>query len=35
MRFTSMGMSPYMLGQATELRPDDVITPFVKHIEHG
>ena len=35
MRFTSMGMSPYMLGQATELKPDDVITPFTKHIELG
>ncbi|MBK6318376.1 MAG: molybdopterin-dependent oxidoreductase [Dehalococcoidia bacterium] len=35
MRFTSMGMSPYMLGQATELKPDNVITPFTKHIELG
>ena len=35
MRFTGMGMSPYMLGQATELKPDAVITPFTKHIELG
>jgi len=34
-RFTNIGMSPYMLGQATEIRPDDVITPFTRHVEHG
>lgn len=34
-RFTSMGMSPAMLGQATELKPDDVITPFTYHVERG
>ncbi|MBI5949699.1 MAG: molybdopterin-dependent oxidoreductase [Chloroflexi bacterium] len=34
-RFTDMGMAPAMLGQATQLRPDDVITPFTRHVEHG
>ena len=34
-RFTSMGMAPYMLGQATELKPDDVITPFTYHVDRG
>ncbi len=34
-RFTSMGMSPAMLGQTTDLRPDDVITPFTGHVERG
>ena len=35
MRFTAMGRSPYMLGQATEIRPDEAITPFTKHVERG
>ncbi|MFQ5380460.1 MAG: molybdopterin-dependent oxidoreductase [Dehalococcoidia bacterium] len=34
-RFTDMGMAPTMLGQATVLKPDDVITPFVNHVEEG
>ncbi len=34
-RFTNMGMSPAMLGQATDLKPDDVITPFTDHVENG
>ncbi|NUQ56556.1 MAG: molybdopterin-dependent oxidoreductase [Dehalococcoidia bacterium] len=34
-RFTSMGMSPAMLGQTTDLKADDVITPFTGHVERG
>jgi len=34
-RFTAMGMSPSMLGQATDLAADDVITPFTYHVERG
>jgi nitrate reductase alpha subunit len=34
-RFTDMGMSLSMLSQATTLPPDDVITPFTKHVESG
>ena len=34
-RFTDMGMAPAMLGQTTRLDPDDVITPFLNHIERG
>lgn len=34
-RFIDMGKSYSMLSQATELPPNDVITPFTKHVELG
>ena len=35
MRFTDLGVAPYSLGQASDVRPDETFAPFRWHVEKG
>jgi DMSO reductase family type II enzyme molybdopterin subunit len=34
-RFTGLGVAPYSLGQASDVKPDETFTPFRWHVEKG